>query len=155
TAEGTPKVTDFGVARHVDGEPAFTLSGARIGTPGYMAPEQVIGKSGTIGPAADIYALGVLLYEMLTGRPPFRGETASETERQVLDHQPVPPSRLTPKVPRDLETICLKCLSKEPQHRYATAAALADELTRFNEGRPIQARPLGWGGRLWHWSRRK
>ncbi len=155
TAEGRPKVADFGLARHFDGEPAVTLSGTRLGTPSYMAPEQVIGKAGTIGPAADIYALGVLLYEVLTGRPPFRGETAAETERQVLNHEPVSPARLNPKVPRDLETICLKCLSKEPQRRYSSAAALADDLTRFKEGRPIQARPLGWGGRLWRWGLRK
>jgi tetratricopeptide (TPR) repeat protein len=154
TAEGTPKVADFGLARHFDGEPAFTLSGTRIGTLSYMAPEQVIGKAGTIGPAADIYALGVLLYEGLTGRPPFRGETAAETERQVLNHEPVSPSRLNPRVPRDLETICLKCLSKEPQRRYASAAALADDLRRFGEGRPIQARPVGWGERFWRWGRR-
>ena len=154
TAEGTPKVADFGLARHFEGEPALTLSGARIGTPSYMAPEQVIGKAGTIGPAADIYALGALLYEMLTGRPPFRGETAAETERQVIHDEPVSPSRLNTKVPRDLETICLKCLSKEPQRRYASAAALADDLRRFGEGRPIQARPVGWGERSWRWCRR-
>ena len=154
TAEGTPKVADFGLARHFEGEPALTLSGTRIGTPSYMAPEQVIGKAGTIGPAADIYALGALLYEMLTGRPPFRGETAAETERQVIHDEPVSPSRLNTKVPRDLETICLKCLSKEPQRRYASAAALADDLRRFGEGRPIQARPVGWGERSWRWCRR-
>ena len=154
TAEGTPKVADFGLARHFEGEPALTLSGARMGTPSYMAPEQVIGKAGTIGPAADIYALGALLYEMLTGRPPFRGETAAETERQVIHDEPVSPSRLNAKVPRDLETICLKCLSKEPQRRYASAAALADDLRRFREGRPIQARPVGWGERSWRWCRR-
>jgi serine/threonine-protein kinase len=151
TAEGTPKVADFGLARHFDGEPAFTRSGARIGTPSYMAPEQVIGKAGTIGPAADIYALGALLYELLTGRPPFRGETAAETERQVLNHEPVSPARLNPKAPRDLETICLKCLSKEPQRRYSSAAALGDDLRRFEEGRPIQARPVSWGERSWRW----
>ena len=154
TAEGTPKVADFGLARHCDGESALTQSGARIGTPSYMAPEQVLGKPGTIGPAADVYALGAILYEMLTGRPPFRGETAAETERQLLNDEPVAPSRLNPKVPRDLETICLKCLSKEPGRRYAGAAALADDLRRFEEGRPIRARPLGWGGRLWRWGRR-
>ena len=154
TAEGTPKVADFGLARHFEGEPALTLSGTRIGTPSYMAPEQVSGKAGTIGPAADIYALGALLYEMLTGRPPFRGETAAETERQVIHDEPVSPSRLNTKVPRDLETICLKCLSKEPQRRYASAAALADDLRRFVEGRPIQARPVGWAERSWRWCRR-
>jgi serine/threonine-protein kinase len=154
-AEGTPKVADFGLARHFDGEPTMTLSGTRIGTPSYMAPEQVTGKAGTIGPATDIYALGALLYEMLTGRPPFRGETAAETERQVINDEPVAPSRLNTKVPRDLETICLKCLAKEPQRRYAGAAALAEDLRRFEEGRPIQARPVGWGGRLWRWGRRK
>src|SRR5215469_5558027 len=117
TPSGTPKVADFGLARHFDGEPALTLSGARVGTPSYMAPEQVIGKAGTIGPAADIYALGALLYELLTGRPPFRAETATETERLVIAEEPVPPARLNPKVPRDLETICLKCLHKEPARR--------------------------------------
>jgi serine/threonine-protein kinase len=154
TADGTPKVADFGLARSFEGEVALTLSGARIGTPSYMAPEQVIGKTGTTGPAADIYALGALLYEMLTGRPPFRGETASETERQVIGEEPVSPARLNPKVPPDLETICLKCLSKEPERRYASAAALADDLRRFGEGRPIQARPVGWPERSWRWCRR-
>src|SRR3954454_14373732 len=130
TADGTPKVADFGLARHFEGEAALTLSGTRMGTPSYMAPEQVVGKAGTIGPAADIYALGALLYEMLTGRPPFRGETASETERQLIHDEPVSPSRLNTKVPRDLETICLKCLSKEPGRRYDSAAALAVDLRR-------------------------
>src|SRR5262249_30862922 len=96
TAEGTPKVADFGLARHFDGEPAVTLSGARVGTPSYMAPSRVIGKTGTIGPAADIYALGAVLYEMLTGRPPFRGETPAETERQGIHHQPISPPPPTP-----------------------------------------------------------
>ena len=139
-ADSTPKIADFGVARHFDQEAALTLSGARIGTPSYMAPEQVIGKAGTIGPAADIYALGALLYEMLTGRPPFRAETARETERQVIGDEPVPPAQLNPKVPRDLETICLKCLHKDPQRRYLTAAALAADLNRFQRNEPIAAR---------------
>ena len=151
TADGTPKVADFGLARRFRAVQELTWSGARIGTPSYMAPEQVAGKAGTIGPAADIYALGALLYEMLTGRPPFRGETAAETERQLIHDNPVFPSRLNTKVPRDLETICLKCLSKEPQRRYASAVALADDLRRFGEGRPIQARPVGWGERFWRW----
>jgi hypothetical protein len=155
TADGIPKIADFGLARHFDGGSALTLSGARIGTPSYMAPEQVVGKAGTIGPAADIYALSAVLYEMLTGRPPFRGETAAETERQVITEDPVPPARLNPKAPPDLETICLKCLHKEPQRRYTSAAALADDLRRFGEGRPIQARRLSWVGRSWRWVRRK
>src|SRR5260221_6665098 len=105
TAEGTPKVADFGLARHFEGQSALTLTGVRIGTPSYMAPEQVVGRAGTIGPGADIYGIGAILYEMLTGRPPFRGETAAETERQVVHDDPVPPSRLNTSVPRDLETI--------------------------------------------------
>src|SRR5262249_4253650 len=115
TAEGTPKIADFGLARHLDAGPELTRSGVRVGTPSYMAPEQALGKSGMIGPAVDVYALGAILYEMLTGRPPFRAETAVETERQVLAEEPVPPARLNSKVPRDLETICLKCLNKDPE----------------------------------------
>jgi serine/threonine-protein kinase len=154
TADGTPKIADFGLAQHFDGGPALTLSGARIGTPSYMAPEQAIGKSGTIGPAADIYSLGAILYELLTGRPPFRGETAAETELQVTAEEPVPPSRLNAKVPRDLETICLKCLHKAPQRRYATAAALAEDLERFQRDEPIAARPAGLLERTGRWVRR-
>jgi serine/threonine-protein kinase len=153
-ADGTPKIADFGLARHFDGEAALTLSGARVGTPSYMAPEQVIGKAGTIGPAVDIYALGALLYELLTGRPPFRAETAAETERQVIAEEPVPPARLNPKVPRDLETICLKCLHKEPQRRYDTAATLAEDLKRFQWDEPIAARRAGLPERTVKWVRR-
>jgi tRNA A-37 threonylcarbamoyl transferase component Bud32/Flp pilus assembly protein TadD len=153
-ADGTPKIADFGLARHFDGEQALTLSEIRMGTPSYMAPEQVIGKAGTIGPAADIYALGAVLYEMLTGRPPFRGETTSETERQVVADEPVPPARLNPKVPRDLETICLKCLHKDPQRRYADAGALAEDVRRFVEGLPIRARRISPLERAWRWCRR-
>jgi serine/threonine-protein kinase len=150
-----PKIADFGLARHLDTESALTLHGARVGTPSYMAPEQALGKTHAVGPAVDIYALGAILYEVLTGRPPFRGETAAETELQVVHQEPVPPSRLNPRVPRDLETICLKCLHKEPERRYASAADLADDLRRFLEGRPIQARRLGLAARLWRWCRRK
>jgi serine/threonine protein kinase len=112
TGDGTPKIADFGLARHVDGDPRLTMSDARVGTPSYMAPEQALGKLGTIGPPVDIYALGAILYEMLTGRPPFRAETTIETERQVITVEAVPPSRLNANVPRDLETICLKCLHR-------------------------------------------
>ena len=120
TADGTPKLTDFGLARRLEGSAGLTQSGAPLGTPGYMAPEQAEGRLGEVGPAADTYALGAILYELLTGRPPFRAETAAETLHQVVSQEPVPPSRLNAAVPRDLETICLKCLEKNPGRRYAT-----------------------------------
>jgi serine/threonine-protein kinase len=149
-----PKIADFGLARHFGGDAALTRSGARMGTPSYMAPEQALGKSRAIGPAVDVYALGALLYELLTGRPPFRGESSTETELQVVHHDPVPPSRLNPRVPRDLETICLKCLHKAPERRYATAAALAEDIRRFERGEPIAARPAGLAERAAKWIRR-
>ena len=154
TSDGVPKISDFGLARSFESPTDVTLSPAMIGTPSYMAPEQVIGKPDSVGPSADVYALGATLYELLTGRPPFRGETATETQRQVVNEEPAAPSRLNAKVPRDLETICLKCLCKEPARRYETAAALADDIERFEEGRPIQARPIGWAERWWRWARR-
>jgi serine/threonine-protein kinase len=155
TADGTPKISDFGLARRYAGESDLTMSGARIGTPSYMAPEQAAGLTSSIGPPADIYALGAILYEMLTGRPPFRAESAIETERQVICDEPVSPSRLNPKVPRDLETICLKCLHKEPLRRYATAAALADDLQRFQRGEPVMARRVGALERATKWANRR
>jgi serine/threonine-protein kinase len=154
TADGIPKIADFGLARHFDTGPALSQTGGRIGTPSYMAPEQAMGKTHAIGPSVDIYALGAILYELLTGRPPFRGDTAAETELQVISQELVPPSQVNALVPRDLETICLKCLRKEPEGRYPSAAALANDLRRFLEGQPIQARPPGWGERLKGWGRR-
>jgi eukaryotic-like serine/threonine-protein kinase len=155
TADGTPKVTDFGLARRLDDGAGLTQTGAALGTPSYMAPEQAQGKSDTVGPAADVYALGAILYESLTGRPPFRSGTAAETIRQVIDDEPVPPSRLNARVARDLETICLKCLSKEPGLRYLSAAALAEDLRRFGRGEAITARPTGPLERSARWLRRR
>ncbi len=162
--EFVPRITDFGLAKlTIDptGQPggedggAGTQSGALLGTPNYMAPEQASGKSREVGPAADVYALGVILYELLTGRPPFLGETVLDTLEQVRSREPLPPHRLRPKLSRDLETICLKCLEKEPRKRYASAAALADDLHRYLTGAPILARPIRSWERGIKWARRK
>jgi tetratricopeptide (TPR) repeat protein len=150
----TPKITDFGLAKLLAGDAGLTQSDAFVGTPSYMAPEQAE-HSRDVGPAADIYALGAILYEMLTGRPPFRGETVLETLLQVKGVEPVPPSRLRPNVPRDLTTICLKCLQKDPARRYLTANELAEDLQRFLAEMPITARPVGTLERSWRWCCRK
>ncbi len=148
TADGTPKISDFGLARRLDGEAGLTRTGTAVGTPSYMAPEQAEAGPLAPGTAVDVYALGAILYELLTGRPPFRAETAAETVRQVISQDPVPPSQLNEKVPRDLETICLKCLHKEPRLRYAGAADLTADLHRFLAGEAIAARPDGRMARL-------
>jgi serine/threonine protein kinase/tetratricopeptide (TPR) repeat protein len=149
-----PKITDFGLAKRLDVEKGQTQSGAIVGTPSYMAPEQAGGHTRQVGAAADVHALGAILYELLTGRPPFNAATPLETVFQVIRQEPVPPRRFQPAVPRDLETICLKCLQKEPAKRYPSAEGLADDLRRFAEGRPIAARPVGRAERLWRWCRR-
>jgi serine/threonine protein kinase len=153
TADGVgqpvPKITDFGLAKRLDADStAWTLEGAVPGTPAYMAPEQAAGHVNEVGPAVDIYALGVILYEALTGRPPFQADSRSATIQLVLHEEPEPPGRLQPDVPRDLETVCLKCLEKEPARRYASAADLADDLGRFLENRPVTAVPAGATERL-------
>jgi serine/threonine protein kinase/tetratricopeptide (TPR) repeat protein len=153
-ALGNPKITDFGLAKQMGSAQGQTATGEVLGTPSYMAPEQAQGKTGAIGPATDVYALGAILYEGLTGRPPFRAETPMQTIHQVISQEPVPPSRLQMNLPRDLETVCLKCLEKEAAKRYPSAADLADDLRRFLECRPVVARPVGRAGRLWRWSRR-
>jgi tRNA A-37 threonylcarbamoyl transferase component Bud32 len=154
TADGEPKVTDFGLAKQLDAASDLSQTGAIMGTPSYMAPEQA-GGARDIGPATDVYALGAILYELLAGQPPFGGASVLDTLEQVKTREPVPPSRLRPKVPRDLETICLKCLHKEPARRYADAAALAEDLRRYRAGEPILARPVGRVERAVKWAKRR
>jgi WD40 repeat protein len=154
TADGTPKITDFGLAKHMEAD-GPSADGAVMGTPSYMAPEQAGGDTRHIGPAADVYALGAILYECLTGRPPFKGPTLFETLEQVRTREPVAPDRLQAKAPRDLVTVCLKCLRKEPHKRYASAGELADDLRRFLAGEPVLARPTPAWERAAKWARRR
>lgn len=153
TSAGVPKVADFGLAKNLEGVEELSQSGSIVGTPGYMAPEQARGQR-DIGPAADVYGLGAILYCTLTGRAPFQGATATETLMQVLQKEPVRPSQLRPGTPVDLETICIKCLQKTPEARYPSAAALAEDVGRFLRGEPISARPISRPERVWRWCRR-
>jgi serine/threonine-protein kinase len=161
TADGTPKISDFGLAKRLDAEPEAsaphdrTRTGEVLGTPSYMAPEQTWGRPGEVGPAADVYALGAILYECLTGRPPFQATTPLDTLLQVRTEEPVPPRRLVPSLPLDLNTVCRKCLEKEPRRRYPSAAALAEDLERFLTGRPVRARPASARERAVRWARRR
>ena len=151
-----PKVTDFGVAKQTTAEESgMTNTGAIVGTPSYMPPEQAAGRIRDISPASDVYSLGAILYETLVGRPPFRAANIMETLRQVMEAEPVKPRMLDPQVDRDLETICLKCLEKDPRRRYASAGKLSDDLRRFLMGEPVRARPIGPMQRSWRWCRRK
>jgi serine/threonine protein kinase len=153
--DNNPHVTDFGIARFVASESTLTASSQGLGTPGFAAPEQLRGDKSAVSPAVDIYSLGATLYAFLTGHAPFQAATLVETARQVLDQEPVSPRLLNPAIPRDLETICLKCLSKSPASRYTTAADLADDLERALEGVPIRARPVSRAERAWRWCRRR
>lgn len=153
SADGVPKISDFGLAKRLDREESLNPSDIVVGTPMYMSPEQAVGKA-DIGPPADIYSLGATLYELIVGRPPFRGSTVLDTLRMVQNVEPVPPRQLQPSVPSDLQTICLKCLHKEPGQRYATAEAFANDLRNYLEGKPIAARPVPVWEKTWKWSRR-
>jgi hypothetical protein len=157
TADGVPKVADFGLAMGLDAEVGRRVfpSGAIVGTPSYMAPEQAASRTGEVSPAADVYALGAVLYECLTGRPPFRAATPLDTILKVISDEPVRPALLQPAVPHDLEAICLKCLQKNSTQRYGSAQELADDLGRFLAGEPVLARPVGRVERLAKWTRRR
>ena len=151
---GQPHVTDFGLARQIEIESGLTHSGYPVGTPSYMSPEQVRGEKGSFTTATDVYGLGSILYALLTGHAPFVGSSLAETLDKVRGDAPEPPAQVNARVPRDLEIICLKCLEKDPQRRYPSARALADDLHRWLGGEPIEARPVGPATRAWMWCRR-
>jgi tetratricopeptide (TPR) repeat protein/tRNA A-37 threonylcarbamoyl transferase component Bud32 len=155
STDGVPKIADFGLAKWLDAQSGLTQTHSIVGTPNYMAPEQAGPGRNPIGPAADVYSLGAILYELLTGRPPFQAATVLETLDRVRSEEPVAPTRLRPKLPKDLVTICLKCLAKEPARRYGSAAELAEDLRRFEAGETIRARPVRGHERLWRWCRRE
>ncbi len=149
-----PRITDFGLAKILDSPRAATLTGSVFGSPAYMPPEQAAGRTDEIGPASDVYSLGAMLYELLTGRPPFLGTSPQEVIELVKTTEPVPPRFLNASLPVDLETVTLKCLQKNPAQRYATALELADELACFLDGKPIRARPVSAPEKIWRWARR-
>jgi serine/threonine protein kinase len=155
TADGTLKIIDFGVAKLLDASRRQTLARQVLGTPGYIAPEQAQGRNPEVGPATDIYALGAILYKLLTGRPPFKASSPADTVLQVLHEELAPPRRWQPHVPPDLETICLKCLERQPGQRYRSAQELADDLKRFLDGQPIRARLLAVWERVAKWAKRQ
>jgi serine/threonine protein kinase len=151
---GEPLVTDFGLAKQLNELDGMTVSGQVVGTPSFMSPEQAQGRLSQVGPLSDVYSLGAVLYFVLTGRPPFHTASTVETLRQVVEQEPVSPRSLNPEVKRDLETICLKCLEKNPARRYASAQQLADDLGRFLSGDDILARPVGRLEKAGRWCRR-
>src|SRR5512140_1403481 len=154
-ATDQPRVTDFGLAKRLESGADLTLSGQVLGSPGYLPPEQASGQRGRIGRRSDVYSLGAILYHLLTGRAPFVGPEVADALRQVLNDEPVAPRLLNAKTPVDLETICLKCIEKEPARRYPTAQALAEELGRYLRNEPILSRPVSRTQKVWRWCRRK
>src|SRR6266511_2519715 len=154
-ADDQPRVTDFGLARRLEGDSELTVTSQVLGSPNYMPPEQAVGRRGKVSRRSDVYSIGATLYHVLTGRPPFVGEALTDTLDRVLNTEPVSPRLLNPSLPRDLETICLKCLEKEPDKRYATAQELASDLARFLNSEPVHARPSTRAERVWRWCRRK
>ncbi len=152
--QGVPKVTDFGLAKNMESESGLTRTGSVKGTPSYMPPEQAGGANEQVGPRSDVYSLGAMLYCLLTGRPPFQAANPLDTLLQVMTTEPVPPRQLNPQIPKDLETICVKCLQKDPSRRYESASALAADLGRYHRGQPIHARSISRSERTWRWCKR-